>query len=157
MPRTYRDLSISEYRAAVRSGPYMFPGGGEQYYLCSDGGILCHRCAYTERRQILRAMRDGDDTGWRVVAVWNTYNEDPTERLCDHCGAEIGDQGPRWAVVVGNVGTVYTGESEEEARDTFKHYVDVSAGDMGRAAGEPVYLLCDGEPVEEYDEHSDDC
>ena len=92
MPRAYLDLSISEYRAVVRSGPYVWPGGGEQYYLCSDGGILCHRCAYAERHQILRAMRDGDSSGWHVVAVGNTYNEEPTERLCDHCGAEIGDQ-----------------------------------------------------------------
>ena len=151
MPRTYRDLSIPEYRAAVRSGPYVFPGGGELYWLCSDGGILCHRCVYRERRWILRAIRDGDSSGWRVVAVGNTYNEEPTERTCDHCGADIGDQGPSWSVIVGNIGTVYDeGHNEDYARELFAEYVTQSKANYGRASGEPVTLTCDGDPVDEY-------
>lgn len=142
-----RDFTVSDFRASVRSGPYVFPGGGELYWLCSDGGILCHRCVYRERRNILSAIRDGDSLGWRVVAVGNTYNEEPTERTCDHCGAEIGDQGA-WAVVVGNIGTVYKGD-EYGARQAYSDYVAASADGYGRAAGEPVYLTCDGEPVEE--------
>ena len=144
-------FTVSDFRASVRQGPYVFPGGGEMYWLCSDGGILCHRCAYRERRNILSAIRDNDSSGWRVVAVGNTYNEDPTERRCDHCSTDIGDQGPEWSVIVGNVGTVYTGHNESYARETFDAYRDAG----GRAEGEPVYLTCDGEPVDEYQEGAD--
>lgn len=95
-------LTISDYRAAVRSGKHAFPGGGELYFLCSDGGVLCHDCAYSERRNILEAMRDNHNSGgWRVVAIGNTYNEDPQERTCDHCGADIGDQGDDTAEAAG--------------------------------------------------------
>jgi len=87
-------ISMSDYREFVRSGPYVFPGGGEAYILTEDGGLLCHECAYNERRQIIDAIARHDRTGgWLPAAFGNTYNEEPSPRTCDHCGAEIGDQG----------------------------------------------------------------
>lgn len=56
-----------------------------------------------------------------------------------------------WSVVVGNVGTVYHGTSEQAARDDYAEYVHISRRGCGRAAGESVTLLRDGEPVQEYD------
>lgn len=50
-------------------------------------------------------------------------------------------------VIVGNVGTVYSGSDEAEARSKFDSYVGVS---RGRAAGEDVTLMRDGESIAEY-------
>ena len=55
-----------------------------------------------------------------------------------------------WAVIVGNIGNVYSGPDEKMARATYKEYVDQSHRQYGRAAGEDVTLMQDGEPVQEY-------
>lgn len=55
-----------------------------------------------------------------------------------------------WSVIVGNIGTVYHGHSESKARTTYLNYVHQSQAAYGRASGEPVTLLRDGEPVKEY-------
>jgi len=55
-----------------------------------------------------------------------------------------------WEVVVGNVGTVYSGTNGAEARKTFLVYRKQSRTGQGRAAGEEVTLFKDGEPVESY-------
>jgi hypothetical protein len=57
---------------------------------------------------------------------------------------------PEWQVVVGNVGTVYSGTNGAEARKTFLVYRKQSRTGQGRAAGEEVTLFKDGEPVESY-------
>lgn len=53
----------------------------------------------------------------------------------------------KWVVVVGNVGSVYSGHSERKARETFEAYK--TAG--GRAEGEEVTLCRDGEAVERHE------
>ena len=82
--------SISDFRRAFRSGPYAWPGGYALQYLCDDGGVLCHQCAKSERRNILEAIRDDPAyrTGWRVIDV-DPYQGDEDEESpesCDHCG-----------------------------------------------------------------------
>ena len=57
---------------------------------------------------------------------------------------------PRWQCIVGNIGTVYDGTSEAEARDMFATYVTQSSTGYGRAAGEPVTLMRDDEIVAEH-------
>lgn len=56
----------------------------------------------------------------------------------------------RYTVVVGNVGTAYSGNDPVEARKVFGEYRDISQGRRGRAAGEDVTLFDDGEPELEY-------
>lgn len=56
-----------------------------------------------------------------------------------------------YAVIVGNIGTVHTGPSRERAEKEFTSYVRDSRRGYGRAAGEEVYLLKNGEPLREYD------
>lgn len=55
-----------------------------------------------------------------------------------------------YSVVVGNIGTAYTGTHENNARKEFNSYVVDSKTGYGRAAGEPVTLFCDGEIIKEY-------
>ena len=56
-----------------------------------------------------------------------------------------------YEVVVGNVGTVYSGRARDKARKVFKDYVELSESRSGRVACEPVTLFDSGEPVQEYE------
>jgi len=55
-----------------------------------------------------------------------------------------------WEVVVGNVGMVYQGNDEVNARHKYDVYVDLSLSGSGRVGGEPVHLYHNGEIVAEY-------
>lgn len=54
-----------------------------------------------------------------------------------------------WEVLVSNIGTVYFGENEAEARRVFDDYKTQSLSGYGRAAFESVLLFHDTEIIEE--------
>lgn len=51
----------------------------------------------------------------------------------------------RYEVIVGNIGTVYDGPLFKEALTSYSEYKRQSKAHYGRAAGESVTLLKDGE------------
>jgi len=51
----------------------------------------------------------------------------------------------KYEVVVGNIGTVYSGNDESEANAKWNSYVAASRESYGRASGETVTWLEDGE------------
>jgi len=53
-------------------------------------------------------------------------------------------------VLVGNVGRVHSGKSRKKALEHFKEYRKQSRSGYGRAGGEDVVLLVDGEPSVEF-------
>lgn len=53
---------------------------------------------------------------------------------------------PEYEVIVGNIGTVTRTENEYEALQVFTEYVEQSNHPFGRASGEEVTLMKDGEP-----------
>jgi len=55
----------------------------------------------------------------------------------------------RYQVVVGNIGTVFDGNDAGSALDNYKDYVNMSERGEGRAAGEHVALIVDGEVADE--------
>ena len=57
---------------------------------------------------------------------------------------------PIYSVIVGNVGTVYTGDNLRQARARYREECASSATYAGRSGGEPVTLTCEGEPMSEY-------
>jgi hypothetical protein len=61
-----------------------------------------------------------------------------------------------WEVIVGNIGTVYSGNNPTDANDMYDEYVRQSKAGSGRAAGESVYLMEDGEPIAEHQGPADD-
>jgi hypothetical protein len=79
--------SISDFRKAYRNGPYAWPGGYPLFWLTSDGGALSWAAAKSERRNILEAIRDCDDSGWRIVAL--DVNWEDGELYCDHTSERI--------------------------------------------------------------------
>lgn len=62
----------------------------------------------------------------------------------------------RWQVVVGNIGTVYDGVDEEEARHHYEEYVGQSMTGMGRAGNEEVVLFHSGDEVASHIPHGGD-
>ena len=67
----------------------------------------------------------------------------------------------RYEVIVGNVGTIFdeTGGARAKwnAKKAYLHYVEASLAGTGRAGGEGVVLMEDGEIIaEHFGENSDD-
>lgn len=56
----------------------------------------------------------------------------------------------QYEVVVGNIGTTYSGVLLKEALTHYSEYKSQSVNDYGRAAGEQVTLFKDGEPLYEH-------
>jgi hypothetical protein len=79
--------TISDFRAAVRHGPYAWPGGYPCYFITSDGAALSFKAAKSERRLILESIRDRSDDGWRIVALDINYED--SNLVCDHTGEKI--------------------------------------------------------------------
>lgn len=80
--------TISDFRRAVRNGPYAWPGGYPLYFVTSDGGALSFKTAKQERRSILEALRTDDkDSGWYVVGT--NINYEDADLICDHSGEQI--------------------------------------------------------------------
>lgn len=55
-----------------------------------------------------------------------------------------------WEVIVGNVGSVYSGHDEAMARKKYNSYIESSKSGAGRAGGEDVTLMHNGDIREEY-------
>ena len=56
-----------------------------------------------------------------------------------------------YEVLVGNIGTVHTGEWEDTARQVYAEYVAISESGQGSASGEDVTLFLNGEILESHD------
>lgn len=62
----------------------------------------------------------------------------------------------QYSVVVGNVGTVYTGTDRREALAEFEACKGASIGNVGRMAGESVTLFEDSDILREYQGNADE-
>ena len=79
--------TVSDFRRAVRNGPYAWPGGYPLFWVMSDGAALSFDCAKTERRAMLEAIRHKLNDGWRPLAL--EVNWEDTELECAHTGERI--------------------------------------------------------------------
>lgn len=78
--------TVHDFRRAVRH-PYVWPGGYPTFFICDDGGSLCHACAKKERRNILESVAHHTRDGWRVIAY--EINWEDGELVCVHCSGRI--------------------------------------------------------------------
>ena len=85
--RTAREITHPrEVLAALRSGPYAWPGGYALYFTTTDGATLSFEAVRQELRQVLEAVRDQDRRGgWTVNGVESTGETD-ARVVCDHTG-----------------------------------------------------------------------
>jgi len=79
--------SISDFRRAVRNGPYAWPGGYPLFWIMSDGEACAFHVAKDERRNMLDALANQDNSGWRPVAL--EINWEDTELYCAHTNEKI--------------------------------------------------------------------
>lgn len=85
---TMQISTISDFRRAMRYGPYAWPGGYPLYFVTSDGAALSFAAARAERRAILQAIASNDTrSGWRVIGA--DVNWEDSTLICDHTGDRI--------------------------------------------------------------------
>lgn len=93
---------------------------------------------------------------YTFAEVYDMSDEDEAAEYAKRCAELLAceeydpDDAQEWEVICGNVGTVYDGTDEDEARRKFAVYVEQSKSGRGRAGNEDVTLLCNGEIVEEH-------
>ena len=63
----------------------------------------------------------------------------------------------KYEIVVGNIGSVYTGNNYHNAKQEYEGWVNISREQYGRAAGEDVTLFEDWEPIMEHIGHNSSC
>lgn len=79
--------SISDFRNAMRHGPYAWPGGYPCYFITSDGAALSFKAAKQEKRNILESLASRSNDGWRIVAM--DVNWEDSSLICDHTNEPI--------------------------------------------------------------------
>jgi len=82
--------SISDFRRAVRNGPYAWPGGYPCYWVMADGEAVAFHVAKSERRNMLEALKDRairPQDGWLPVAL--EINWEDGELYCAHTNERI--------------------------------------------------------------------
>lgn len=81
----------------------------------------------------------------------------PVREVCDEVNvtATVLGEIKHYELIVGNVGTVYDSKdtTDGQALAEFDVFVEASKQDYGRASGEDVFLVVDGEPEREYVGH----
>lgn len=58
--------------------------------------------------------------------------------------------GDKHEVIVGNIGTVYSGGDSFTAQGVYQHYVILSQKAVGRASGEDITWICNDEIYREH-------
>lgn len=83
--------------------------------------------------------------------IWTTSIEELAERA-DAFDPSIATRVPvhNYDIVVGNIGTVYSGTDRAQAKTAFDTYLAQSKANSGRAAGESVAWMVDGEERQGY-------
>jgi len=80
--------TVQEFGAALKQGPYAWPGGYPLYFVTSDGGSLSFATAWNERAAIARAIIDDDKSGgWKVIGY--DVNWEDADLTDDHTGNRI--------------------------------------------------------------------
>jgi len=83
-----RTYTISDLRRDIRNGPSAWPGMYPLYFIASDGEALSFATVKAELRNVLEAMRDGDNnSGWRVVGC--EVNWEDNSLICAHTNDRI--------------------------------------------------------------------
>lgn len=79
--------TVHDFRRAIRSGPYAWPGGYPMFFLMADGEALSFSAATQERRQILEAIATHSRDEWRAIA--QEINWEDGELYCAHTNQRI--------------------------------------------------------------------
>jgi hypothetical protein len=79
--------NTQQLKAALRHGPYAWPGGYPLFFIANEGEALCFDCVRENLREVLSAITQGTNGGWKIVGVGVNYEDNAC--FCDHCGEQI--------------------------------------------------------------------
>lgn len=82
-----KGFSLGEVKAALRAGPYAWPGGYPLYFVTRDNAALSFEAVRERWEEVVSDFLADDSSGWRVETVAINY-EDAALR-CDHTGRLI--------------------------------------------------------------------
>lgn len=86
--RTFERIDNTlQLRATLRAGPVAWPGCYPLVFLCADGECLAFETVREEYRLCARAIRDHDNSGWRIVGCFVHWEGEPI--VCAHSGRMI--------------------------------------------------------------------
>ena len=97
--------NAQQFKATLRAGRGVWPGGYEIAFICEDGGLLCYDCAKKHARHIIDSLRKNSRDGWKVSAMtYEAVSADCTREACgepgndlisycDQCNKEFGEFG----------------------------------------------------------------
>ena len=131
--RAERDLSIAHRNDVIRDFNAMVKSKKNPNVTISGGSVDGWQAAHAYRQ-----LPDG-----RVQILTNPKGTVPKS---------IAHRNPlsEYELIVGNIGTVYSGSSKKEALKHYSIYVKQSKTGRGRAGGEDVTLMQNGEPIKEF-------
>jgi hypothetical protein len=72
----------ADLKAALRQGQYSWPRGYPCYFIADDGAALSFEAVRENYILVLRAVREQNNDGWRVIAV--DVNWDDEDLTCAH-------------------------------------------------------------------------
>lgn len=68
--------SVKRLDEILENGPYAWPGGYPLFFITSDGEALSFKTVKKEYEQIVEAIKNKDDSGWRVVGFDINWEDD---------------------------------------------------------------------------------
>lgn len=80
-------MTTKELKAALRSGPYAWPGGYPLFFATYEGEALSFKAVRDNLRSVLHSIRHQSHDGWRIFSVAVNW-EDP-HLTCAETGERI--------------------------------------------------------------------
>lgn len=80
-------VTLSDVKAALRAGPYAWPGGYPLYFVTRDGAALSFEAVTEQFLNVAWDFLKDASTGWRIDGL--ATNEENGDLYCDHSGKKI--------------------------------------------------------------------
>ena len=80
-------MTLQQVKAALRSGPYAWPGGYPLYFVTRCGGVLSFKAVRAQWRNVVWDHLSDASTGWRIAGIDTNWED--ASLFCDHTGERI--------------------------------------------------------------------
>lgn len=84
--------TAADVKAALRAGPYVWPGGYQLAFFAIDGALICFDCARENLFQMFWSIRDDIRDGWKPAGLVVVDDfDDADHECCAHCSKPFND------------------------------------------------------------------
>ncbi len=80
-------FTLNDLKAALRNGPYAWPGGYPCFFITHDGEAMSHESVKRNLRQIMQSIHTHENDGWRIVG--HDVNWEDPHMVCVHSNERI--------------------------------------------------------------------